>query len=164
MLGLLEEVHDMEAMRASLLRVTATQANAAGVAAGAEDAGLRDLVALIEQERSAAADQRDQLRAQLLALHHRPSRVHAFETFAAARATALVEHIRSYRLVRDIRDLLAASQLETASYTLLARAAERADDPDTATLAQRLRIRERTAAERLGAELDSALEIALLGE
>jgi hypothetical protein len=55
-------------------------------------------------------------------------------TFAAARATALVERIRSYKLVRDIRDLLAADQLETPTYDLLARAAERAGDPDTANL------------------------------
>jgi hypothetical protein len=67
-------------------------------------------------------------------------------TFATTRATALVEQIRSYKLVRDIRDLLAADQLETATYDLLARAAERAGDPDTANLAQQLGASERTAA------------------
>jgi hypothetical protein len=154
MLGLLEEAHDMEAMRASLLQATAAQTRAAGIAAGAEDAGLPDLVALIDQERSAAADHRDRLRDQLLALHRHPSRVHALETFAAARATARVEQIRSCRLMRDIRDLLAASQLETATYTLLAKAAERAGHPDTARLAHQLRTRQHTSAERLSAELD----------
>lgn len=90
--------------------------------------------------------------------------MHAFETVAAARAAGLIEHIRSYRLVRDIRDLLAASQLETATYTLLAKAAERAGHPDTATLAHQLRARQHTSAERLSAELDPSLEIALLAE
>lgn len=92
---------------------------------------------------------------------------HGFETFAAARATALVEQIRSYKLVRDIRDIrdmLAADRLETATYDLLARAAERAGDPDTAKLAERLRAAEREAADRLARQLDTALEIALLAE
>jgi len=72
------------------------------------------------------------LHQRLGALREHPFPAHAFETFAAARATALVEQIRSNKLVRDIRDLLAADQLETATYDLLARAAERAGDPDTA--------------------------------
>jgi ferritin-like metal-binding protein YciE len=164
MVALLEETHDMEAMRASLLAVTAAQARAAANAPGAEDAGLGRLVALIDQERYAAEHDRDLLREQLQALDHHPSRRHAFETFAAARATALVEHIRSYKLVRDIRDLVAAGELEAASYELLAGAADRAGDPDTASLARKLHAKERTASERLRAELDSALEIALLAD
>ena len=115
MLALLEEARAMEAMRASLLAVTARQARAAGMAAGAEDAGLASLIALVDQERSAAADDRDLLRQRLRALNHHPSFAHGFETFAAARATALVEQIRSYKLVRDVRDMLAADQLETAT-------------------------------------------------
>jgi hypothetical protein len=55
----LEEVHAMETMRARLLAVTAGQARAAGVAAGAEDAGLAHLVALVDQERSGAANDRN---------------------------------------------------------------------------------------------------------
>jgi hypothetical protein len=164
MLALLEEAHAMEAMRASLLAITARQARAAGIAAGAEDAGLVNLIALVDQERSAAADDRDLLRQRLRALNHHPSFAHGFETFAAARATALVEQIRSYKLVRDIRDMLAADRLETATYDLLARAAERAGDPDTAKLAERLRADERDAADRLAQQLDTALEIALLAE
>jgi hypothetical protein len=164
MLALLEETHDMEAMHASLLRVTAAQARAASLPSGAEDAGLPQLIVLVDQERADAAHDRDLLHERLRALHRHPSHLHAFETLLATRATALVEHIRSYKLIRDIRDLLAADELEAASYELLARAAERADDPDTAALARRLRGKERTAARRLAAELDSALEIALLAE
>jgi hypothetical protein len=164
MLGLLEEAHDMEAMHASLLRVTAAQAGAAGTPSGAEDAGLPQLIALVDQERADAAHNRDLLRERLQALHRHPSHLHAFETLLATRATALVEHIRSYQLIRDIRDLLAADELETVSYELLARAADRAHDPDTAALARQLRGNERTATHRLTAELDSALEIALLAE
>ncbi len=164
MLTLLEEAHAMQAMRASLLAVTAKHARAAGLAAGAEDAGLVNLIALVDQERSAAAGDRDLLRQRLRTLNHHPSLAHGFETFAAARATALVEQIRSYKLIRDIRDMLAADQLETATYDLLARAAERAGDPDTAKLAERLRADEREAADRLAQQLDTALEIALLAE
>lgn len=121
-------------------------------------------MALVDQERSAAEEDRELLRGRLAMLHHHPVRLHAFETFAAARAAALVEHLRSYKVIRDIRDLLAADQLEIATYTLLASAAGRAGDDETASLAHELRAKERTAAERLTAELDSALEIALLAE
>ena len=110
MLALLEEAHAMETMRASLLAVTARQARAAGMAAGPEDAGLAHPVALVDQERSGAANDRDLLRHRLEAFGRHSSPAHAFETFAAARAMALVEQIRSYKLVRDIRDLLAADQ------------------------------------------------------
>lgn len=48
-----------ETMRARLLAVSAGQARAAGVAAGAEDAGLAHLVAPVDQERSGAANDRN---------------------------------------------------------------------------------------------------------
>lgn len=65
---------------------------------------------------------------------------------------------------RRIRDLLAAGRLEAASYELLARAAGRADDPDTASLARKLRDRESQTTQRIEEQLDSALEVALLAE
>jgi len=112
----------MEATRARLLAVTAAQTRAAGFAPGTERAGLPQLVASVDQERSAAEEDRELLRARLDMLHNHPVGLHSFETFAAARAAALVEHLR-YAVIRDIRDLLAADQLEIATYTLLAAAA-----------------------------------------
>lgn len=164
MLVLLDEARDTEAIRASLLRVTAAQARQAGAAPGTEDAGLARLVAHVDQQRSEAESGRDLLDERIRALDHHPPRLHTFETTAAARAAALVEHVREYKVVRDVRDLLAAERLETATYTLLAGAADRAGDAETAALAQRLGAREHVGSERLSAELDSALEVALLAE
>jgi hypothetical protein len=140
----LEEAHAM-GDDARLPARRACRASAAGVAAGAEDAGLAHLVALVDQERSGAANDRNLCTSGSVHSATTPSPAR-LRDFAAARATALVEQIRSYKLVRDIRDLLAADQLETATYDLLARAAERAGDPDTANLAQQLGASERTAA------------------
>jgi hypothetical protein len=164
MLTLLEDAHDMEAMRARLLSVSSTQTRAVGSASGVEDAGLPLLVALVEQERASAEDDRNRIDERLRAPHHHPFRRHGFETLAAARAGALVEHVRDYKVVRDLRDLVAADRLESATYDLLAAAAQRAGDAETATLARTLASRERTAAHRVSAELETALEVALLAE
>jgi ferritin-like metal-binding protein YciE len=55
----------------------------------------------------------------------------------------------------------AFEHLEIASYELLRRVAERANDPDTAAVAERILAEERTAAKRIGTTWDAAMEAAL---
>lgn len=160
----LEEARETESMRAALLAVSASQSREAGIAAGAEEAGLAGLVDLIDGERAETARRREQLGDRLRALGHHASRLHAWETFAAARSASLVEHVRGYKLIRDVRDLLAAGRLETGTYELLRRAAERAGDEETARLAHGLGAEARSASGRLDGSLAPALRIALLAE
>lgn len=153
----------MEAMRASLLRVTVTQVNAAGRlrrrgcrpprSRRAHRAGaLGRCRSTRPTARPATGSPPPSLPAARLRDMrgrpcHRPGRAHP-------QLQARPRHPRPPR----------RQPARNRHHTLLAWAAERAGHPDTATLAQQLGVRERTAAERLGAELDSALEITLLGE
>lgn len=162
--ALLDEARSMETMRARLLAVTAAQSREAAAAAGTEEAGADRLVAVVEEARAAEEAHRDLLARRRRELDGRRPWLLGWETFAAARTTALVEHVRDYKIVRDLRDLLAADELAIATYELLERAARRAGDEDTAALARRLGDEERAAAGRLEPVLAIALEVALLAE
>ncbi len=91
-------------------------------------------------------------------------RIHAAETFAALRTTAMGEHLRGYKLARDMRDLVAADELATTTYRLLERAAQRAHDDATADLAKRVHAGEHITDRQLATELGAALQITLLAE
>ena len=160
----LKQAHEMEQMRASLLTLASSHENAAGNASGAEDARLPRLLNAIEQERAATAERLQQLRHRATTIGARPIGAHPWETFAAARATALVESIRSYKVVRDIRDVIAADHLATATYDLLEQTAIRSGDAETAALATGLSHRERGAIEQLEDSLDETLKVALFAE
>ncbi len=161
---LLEQAREMEEMRASLLTLTSSHENAAGIASGSEDAGLPRLLNLVDEERAATDDRLEKLRRRIRDVGAEPLEAHPWETFAAARATALVESIRSYKVIRDVRDVIAADHLASATYGLLEQAALRSGDRDTAELARRFSQREHGATERLESSLDETLEVALLAE
>lgn len=163
-IALLDDAYDMEGLHASLLAVAAAQARETGIAVGAEEAGLARLVTLIDQERATTQSARHLLRERLDHLGHHPARVHAAETFAALRTTAMGEHLRGYKLARDMRDLLAADELATTTYRLLERAAQRAHDDTTAELAKRVHAGEHITDRQLASELGAALQITLLAE
>jgi ferritin-like metal-binding protein YciE len=55
----------------------------------------------------------------------------------------------------------AFEHLEIAAYELLRRTAERAGDPATVTVAERILVEERTAAARIAASWDAAMDAAL---
>jgi ferritin-like metal-binding protein YciE len=57
----------------------------------------------------------------------------------------------------------AFEHLEIAGYELLRRVAERAGDPDTVAVAQRIAAEERAAAERIAGTWDAAIDTALRG-
>ncbi|MGK2936848.1 MAG: hypothetical protein ACSLFR_03445 [Solirubrobacteraceae bacterium] len=161
---LLGEAEGMEQMRTRLLTVTAGQSRQAGIASGADEAGLGRLVEGIDQERAEVDEHLRLLRGRLQELGERPSRVRGWETFAAARTAAMSQHVRGYKLARDVRDVIASDELEVATYELLKRAAERDGDTLTAELASRLRDHATEGAFRGAEGLDEALEIALLAE
>ena len=161
---LLEQAREMEEMRASLLTLTSSHENAAGIASGTEDAGLPRLLDLVDEERAATDDRLEQLRRRIRDVGAQPLEGHPWETFAAARTTALVESIRSYKVIRDVRDVIAADHLASATYGLLEQAAIRSGDRDTAELARGFSQREHGATERLESSLDETLEVALLSE
>jgi hypothetical protein len=161
---LLEEAEAMEAMRARLLKVTAAQGREAGIASGAEEAGLDGVLDAIDRESNEVDEHLRLVRERMQAVGHRTPRLHAWETFAAARATAMAEHVRGYKLARDVRDIVASDQLEVATYELLERAARRAGDATTAELAAELRGQAADGSKRGTASLDGALEVALLNE
>ncbi|HEU4976539.1 MAG TPA: hypothetical protein VFT50_15715 [Baekduia sp.] len=161
---LLDEAACMEQMRERLLAVTAAQGREAAFASGAEDAGIRRILDTIDRESGEAGEHLRRIDARMRELGHRRSRLHAWETFAAARATALSEHVRAYKLARDVRDVVASDELEVATYDLLERAARRAGDTATAELASALRAEAAGGSARGSAGLDGALEVALLAE
>ncbi|HEY4279456.1 MAG TPA: hypothetical protein VGM91_14625 [Conexibacter sp.] len=162
--ALLDEAAGMEQMRARLLEVTLAQTRQAGLVAGAEDAGLQPLLAAIARERDLAGEHARLLRERARELGRPTSRLHSWETFAAARASAASEHVRGYKLARDLRDVIAADHLEIATLDLLEHAARRASDTTTADLAARMRAQAAGTGPRCEGHLDSALEIALLAE
>ena len=161
---LLEQARETEEMRASLLTLTSSHENAAGSASGSEDAGLPRLLNLVDEERAATDDRLENLRRRIRDVGAEPLAAHPWETFAASRTTALVESIRSYKVIRDVRDVIAADHLATATYGLLEQAAIRSGDRDTTELARRFRQREHSATDRLESSLDETLEVALLAE
>lgn len=162
--ALLDEARSMETMRARLAAVTAAQTREAAAAAGTEQAGAGRLIAAVEQARAAGEAHREPLARLRRGREERRPWLLGWETFAAARATALVDRVRDYKSVRDVRDLLAADELALATYELLARAADRAGDAETAEQARTLREHERAGAGRLEPALAVALEVALLAE
>lgn len=161
---LLSEAEGMEHMRARLLTVAAAQSQQAGIASGAEDAGLASLLDAIEQERCMVDDHLRRVRGRMSELGHHTPRLHGWESFGAARATALAEHVRGYRLARDVRDILASDHLEVATYELLERAALRAGDTETAEMAATLRDQASDGISRETAGIDAALQVTLLAE
>ena len=161
---LIEQAQSMEELHQSLLHLTEAHARIAGNAAGSEDAGVQRLLWLIASEHHVAEDHRHQLGARSEDLGGGAAGAHRWGTRAAARTTALAETLRSFKLARDVRDLIVADRLEGATYDLLDRAARRAGDAQTAALAERLADHERGAAEDLEESLDRALEVALLAE
>jgi hypothetical protein len=162
--ALLDEAAGMEQMRARLLQVTLAQAQEAGVVPGAEEAGLQPLLAAIARERDEAGQHVALVRERARDLGRPTSRLHGWETFAAARLSAGSEHVRGYKLARDLRDVIASDHLEIVTYDLLERAARRASDPTTADLAARLRAHAASEPGRWDGQFDNALEIALLAE
>lgn len=161
---LLDEAVGMEQMRASMLSVAADHGNEAGVAPGAEEAGLERVLDALGREATEADAHLHAVRRRVRERGHRSSRLHNWESFAAARATGLSEHVRGYKLVRDVRDVVASDQLEAATFDLLELAARRAADEATADLARRLGAEAADGSVRARGELDSALQIALLAE
>lgn len=161
-LELLEQAQSTEEMRSSLLTLTNAHERSVGNVAGAEDAGLGQLLWLSEQEYADAEEHRRALRKRSMQLGGRHFRLQSWGTLAAARTTALAETSRGFKIVRDARDLIAAEHLETATYELLERAARRAGDEETARLARRLSDREREGLTQLQEHLDETLEVALL--
>lgn len=159
---LLEQAQSMEDMRSSLLNLTVAHERSVGNVAGAEDAGLEQLLWLSEQEHASAEEHRRALRERSLRLGGRRARLQSWGTIAAARTTALAETGRGFKIVRDARDLIAAEHLESATYELLERAASREGDEQTAELAHRLGDREREGLTRLEERLEETLELALL--
>ena len=75
-----------------------------------------------------------------------------------------MESTRSFKVMRDLRDVITADHLAAATYDLLERAARRAGDQETAELANRLGHREHRAIDQLENSLDETLEVALLAE
>jgi ferritin-like metal-binding protein YciE len=161
---LLEQAREMEEMRASLLTLASSHENAAGGVSGSEDAGLPRLLDLVDEERTATDDRLETLKRRIRDVGAEPLVSHPWETFAAARTTALIESIRSYKVIRDVRDVIAADHLASATYGLLEQAAIRSADRDTAELARRFSQREHGATERLEHSIDETLEVALIAE
>lgn len=161
-LELLEQAQSMEEMRSSLLRLTTAHERSVGNFAGAEDAGLGELLWLADREHADAEEHRRALRERSMQLGGRHFRLQSWGTLAAARTSALAETSRGFKIARDARDLIAAEHLESATYDLLERAARRAGDQETAELAHRLGERGHEGLTRLEASLDETLEVALL--
>lgn len=158
---LLADAEGMERMRAALLRVAFAHGREAGFAAGAEDAGLDQLLETMEGEAHIVDDHLRLVDVRLRELSARPSRRRAWETYALTHTT---EHVRAFKLARDMRDVVATAHLEAGTYNILEHAARRASDSTTGALATRLHGEAVAAANRDTAALDTALEVALLAE
>lgn len=161
-LDLLEQARRVEEMRGGLLEMTAWHQRAAANPAGTEAAGLSGLLQLTELERAAAREQRELLLRRSALLDGRPSALGRWETLAAARAASLVESARSFKVLRDARDVIAAEHLQIATFELLERAARHAGDSATAEMARGLAESEGQALERLRERIEETLEVALL--
>jgi ferritin-like metal-binding protein YciE len=128
---------------------------------GPQLAGTSELAALYEEHLAQTRQHHGLVEARLDARGERPSKIKD----AALRLGALNWGL-FFAAQPDTPAKLAAfayafEHLEIAAYELLARVASRAGDPETQAMAERILAEERTAAERIHAQFDPALEASL---
>jgi ferritin-like metal-binding protein YciE len=152
---LVEHLDDAHAMEQSVLRMLD------GLIRSTEDAVMRGIY---EQHKTETERHRDRVQECLRAHGEEPSKTKELGGMLGALVKMPIDMARSEHAAKNARDAYATEHVEIASYELLERLARKAGDARTAQVATENLLDEQAMAQRITAEWDHVLDVALAEE
>jgi ferritin-like metal-binding protein YciE len=120
-----------------------------------------DLLRELEHHRIETEGHAERMKQRLAAHGASPSMVRQAGGVLGALAKMPLDMVRGEKAGRNARDGFAAEHMEIASYELLKRVAERANDPDTVAACDEILTQERAMADTIAASWDRFAELSL---
>ena len=120
-----------------------------------------DILRELEHHKIETEGHAERMKARLEAHGATPSMVKQAGGILGALAKMPLDLVRSEKAGRNARDGFATEHMEIASYELLKRVAQRANDPDTVTACDEIIVQERAMADTIAANWDKFAELSL---
>ena len=120
-----------------------------------------ELVDALEHHKTQTQGHADRMKARLEAHDATPSGVKQVGGILQAMAKMPLDMVRGEKAGRNARDGFATEHMEIASYELLKRVAERANDPETVAACDEIIGQERAMADTIAANWDKFAELSL---
>jgi ferritin-like metal-binding protein YciE len=152
---LVKHIDEAHAMEQQVLRMLD------GMISTTDDPGIRQE---LEHHKIETEGHAEEMRTRLEAHGAQPSTVKQLAGIMGALAKMPLDLVRGEKAGRNARDGFATEAMEIASYELLKRIAERANDADTVASCNRIILEERAMADTISANWDAFAELSLREE
>jgi ferritin-like metal-binding protein YciE len=152
---LTDYIDDAHAMEQSVLRMLDSMISTTGDP---------EILEVLRHHKAQTKQHEQRLRERLEALGREPSTRKEAVSIAGALAKGVADRLRSDKAGKNARDGYVTEHMEIASYELLERLANRADDPWTAEMARTIRADEEEMARKIASNWDKFVELTLYDE